>query len=126
MSRNTLYNDKVRQQLVGEKAAVGDNNKKLELLLIEYEIISSKVILLGYKGGVLDLEVEISQSQKLIEEGSKLVYEMLQTNVMSSTRRLFKIGVQIANVATVTKAGKKQIQLNKQKRLRWKRNYVIE
>ncbi len=126
MSRNTLYNDKVRQQLVGEKAAVGDNNKKLELLLIEYEIISRKVILLGLKGGVLDLEVEISQSQKIIEEGSKLVYEMLQTNVMSSTRRLFKIGVQIANVATVTKAGKKQIQLNKQKRLRWKRNYVIE
>ncbi len=67
-------------------------------------------------GEVLDLEVEFARPRKVIEEESKLVDEMLQTNAMSSTGRLFKIGVQIANAAVVTKAGKKQIQLNEQKK----------
>ncbi len=56
----------------------------------------------------------------------KLVDEMMQMNAMSSTGGLFKIGVQIANVAAGTRAEKKQIQLNEQKKSRWKRNYVNE
>ena len=76
-----------------------------------------QITLLGFRGEVLDLEVEIAQPPKAIEEESKLVDEILQTNGMTSTGRLFKIGVQIANAAVVTKAGKKQIQLNEQKKL---------
>ncbi len=106
MSWNVLYDDKVRLQLEGETATVGDKNKKLEVLVSEYEKFANKVTLLGFRGGVLDVEVEIAQPQKVIKEESKLVDEMLQTNAISSTGRLFKIGVQIANAATVTKAEK--------------------
>ncbi len=42
MSRNALNDNKVRQQLGGETAAVGDNNQKLELLVSEYEKIANK------------------------------------------------------------------------------------
>ncbi len=115
MSWNVFNDDKARQQFGGETAAVGDNNKKLELLVSEYAKIANEVMLLGFRGEVLDLEVEFEKPWKVIEEESKLVDKMLQTNVMSSTGRLFKISVQIANAATVTKAGNKRIQLNKQK-----------
>ncbi len=78
--------------------------------------ITNEVTLLGFRGGVLDLEVEIAQPPKAIEEESELVDEILQTNGMTSTGRLFKISVLIVNAAAVTRAGKKRIQLNEQKK----------
>ncbi len=78
--------------------------------------ITNEVTLLGFRGGVLDLEVEIAQPPKAIEEESELVDEILQTNGMTSTGRLFKISVLIVNTAAVTRAGKKRIQLNEQKK----------
>ncbi len=47
-----------------------------------------------------------------------LVSKLLQTNEMSYTVRVFKIGVQITNATAVKIAGKKQIQMNEQKKLR--------
>ncbi len=41
---------------------------------------------------------------------------MMLSNAMYSSGRLVKIGVYVATAATVTKAGKKQIKLNKQKK----------
>ncbi len=41
MNWNALYDNKVRQQLGGKTATVGDNNKKLEFLVNEYEKIAN-------------------------------------------------------------------------------------
>ncbi len=95
---------------------MGDNGERLKLLCEDYEKIAKEVTALGFEGDMLDIEIEVAKPQKIIEDEEKLINEMLETNAMSSTGRLFKLGVQVANAATVTKAGKKRIKQIKQKK----------
>lgn len=59
MSQNALYEVTVSQQLGGEKT-LWETTIKLELCVSEYEKIANDVILLGFRGMVLDLIAEMA------------------------------------------------------------------
>ncbi len=79
---------------------------KVKLLCDDCDKIAKEVSLLGFQGGTIDLKVKVAKTQKVINDEEKFINEILDTNSMYSTGRLFKLGVQAANATTVTKAGK--------------------
>ncbi len=92
---------------------MGDNRKKIKFLCNDYDKIVKELTSLGFKGGILDLEVQVPQPLKVNNDEDKLINETLDTNAISSTGQLFKLGVHFANVATVTKV-EKVIEQNEQ------------
>ncbi len=58
-----LYDDKVHQQLGGEKAAVGNYGKQLQILAKDYKIAAKEVTEMGFDGEILNLEIEVVQPQ---------------------------------------------------------------
>ncbi len=104
MNRNSLYDEKVRQQLGGVSTAVGDYRKKIEMLVDEDKKAAKEIPTRGFKGELLDLEVEVYQPQQIIEDGNKLIEEMLENNVMNLTGQLFKLGVQVVNTGVTNRA----------------------
>ncbi len=116
MTRNAIYDEKVCQQLGGGSAAVGDYGQKIEVLVKDYEKVAHEITQLGFKGELLDIEVEVAQPQQVIADEEKLIEKSVEENAINSTGRLYRFGVQVANAGTVTKAGQRQVELNKQKK----------
>ncbi len=116
MNQNALYDDKVRQQLGGEKAAVGDYGKRLKILAQDYEMAANEVTEMGFNGEILDLEMEVVQPQQNIDNEDELVNKLVAENAVTSTGRLYRLGIQIANSKIVTKAARRQIEIKNEKK----------
>ncbi len=100
----------------GPNAAVGDHGRKIQLLLEDYKKIAEEVTNLGFKGEMFNLEIEVAKPQQQLNNEEKLLEKIMEDNAMTSTGRLFKLGVQVANAAAVTKAGRKKVELMETKR----------
>ncbi len=68
MNRNALYDEKVRQQLGGNKAAVGELGFRVMMLMNNYKNIAKEVNEMGFNGNILDLKVENAQPQQIITD----------------------------------------------------------
>ncbi len=77
---------------------MGDNGKKIKFLCNDYDKIVKELTSLGFKGGILDLEVQVPQPQKVNNDENKVINETLDTNASSLTGQLFKLGIHFANV----------------------------
>ncbi len=73
MNRNALNDEKVRQQLGGDKAAVGDQGECLRILVEDYEKAADEVTELGFKGEFLDLEMEEAIPRALIADENEWI-----------------------------------------------------
>ncbi len=109
MNRNTLNDDKVRQQLGGEKASVGDQGQRLQLLVDDYEKAAAEVNELGFRGEVLDLELEVAVPRALIEDESERIKKIVEEKAANKTGGLFKLGCQVANERVVMESCKQII-----------------
>ncbi len=83
----------------------------------EYKKAAKEITTLGFKGNFFDLEVKITLPQQIIEDENKFIEEILESNRMNLTGRLFKVGVQVTNAGRVIKAGQKQIENIRRKKL---------
>ncbi len=82
----------------------------------DYNRIVREVTDLGFIRKTLNLEIEVTKSQKVIDDEEKLIEKMMEKDVMTSRGRLFKLGMHVANAVAETTAGQKKIELVKIKK----------
>ncbi len=68
-----------------KKTAVGDNGKQLQILAEDYKKTANEVTEMGFKGDLLDLEMEVVQPQQVIDDKDELVNKLVAENVVNST-----------------------------------------
>jgi hypothetical protein len=106
MTGNAALDPKVRYEL-GEGGAPEEAQKRMKLLVDDYEKCGKELDRLGFNGGVMDLEAREVEEIDIPEDEEALIQHIVDNKLINTAGGLFKCGIQIANCRVVMEASRR-------------------
>ena len=106
MTGNAALDPKVRYEL-GEGGAPEEAQKRMKLLVDDYEECGKELDRLGFNGGVMDLEAQEVEEIDIPEDEEALIQHIVDNKLINKAGGLFKCGIQIANCRVVMEANRR-------------------
>jgi len=114
---NAAFAPKVRYKL-GEGGAPEEAQKRMKLLVSDYEKCGKELDCLGFNGGAMDLKTQEVEEIDIPEDEEALIQHIVNNELINKAGELFKCGIQIANCRVVMETSRRVAENDEAEKVR--------